>query len=220
MSVRLFFYGSIFLLSNLFVFPIASVMETRELFQKAIEAFDRANSEDPNWESLNGEKIPREVLYARRMTRQLEKFAPDAAEEVQLAARSQHIKRWSIARSEFPDGRAGYHKWRTALGKYHAEEAGKILLELGYEPTRVERVQTLLQKKGIKRDSDIQLLEDVVCLVFLEHYFADFARKHAEPAIIDILQKTWGKMSEAGHRAALELELSAEARALVEKALA
>ena len=115
--------------------------------------------------------------------------------------------------------RAGYYQWRTRLGAFHAEVAGQILREVGYEDTVISRVQSLLRKERLKQDPETQLLEDVICLVFLEHYFAEFARGHDEAKLLTILRRTWAKMSERGREAALKLEMPAAARTLVENAL-
>jgi hypothetical protein len=189
-------------------------------FREALARFDSANAEDPRTEVADGEALPYELLYARRMSARLEAFAPEASEAVRLAARSQHIRRWTIPRSAYPTGRIGYKQWRNALLKFHAETAGAILRAVGYDDATVERVQTLLQKQRLKRDPDVQTLEDVICLVFLEHYFADFAGQHDDDKLVGILRKTWAKMSPAGHDAALALALPPPLRALVEKALA
>ncbi len=197
-----------------------SVDSDSELFRDAIERFDRANSEDPNKEVHESEEHPRELLYARRMTKWLERLEPDASESLRLAARCQHICRWTIPRSEFPMDRRGYHQWRTTLARFHAEKAGEILREVGYDEELITRVQSLLRKEQLKKNPDTQTLEDVICLVFLENYFSDFAKKHEEEKLITIVRKTWKKMSPRGHEAALQLELNSADRALVEKALA
>lgn len=188
-------------------------------FARAIARFDAVNAEDPRRDSVDGEFHPRELLYARRMSETLDRFAPDASEALRLAARAQHIQRWIVPRSEYPEGRAGYKRWRTRLMGHHAELAGGILREVGYGEDLVERVQMLLRKQGLKRDPEVQRLEDVVCLVFLEHYFDAFARDHEEGKLVEILGKTWMKMSEQGRAAALDLELSDRARRLVGLAL-
>ena len=193
---------------------------TATIFEKAIARFDETNAEDPRTEQDNGTEYPKELLYARRMTERLNAFLPEASEALQLAARCQHIRRWAIPRSEYPMNRRGYKQWRNALARYHAETAGEILREVGYEEEMVEQVQSLIMKKRLKRDADAQVLEDVVCLVFLEHYFADFAQEHEEDKLIDILQKTARKMSPAGLDAATKLELPDETRALLQKAVA
>jgi hypothetical protein len=188
-------------------------------FSRAVERFDEVNAADPRMDRLNGEMHPRELVYARRMTDALARFEPDASEALRLAARAQHIQRWILPRSEFPDGRSGYKRWRTQLMAHHAEVASGILREVGYGDPVVERVTSLLRKQGLKRDPEVQTLEDVICLVFLEHYFDDFARDHEDEKLVEILGKTWAKMSERGRAAALELRLSEKGARLVRLAL-
>jgi hypothetical protein len=184
-------------------------------FQAAIEKLDAANAQDPTL--ISG--APAELVYARRMTDWLHRLYPDAAEALQLAARAQHIRRWKIPRSRYPMTRQGYHQWRTTLYSFHADEAEKILREVDYDNIIIERVRSLLRKEKLKADPQTQALEDVACLVFLENYFADFALKHDEKKVIDILRRTWKKMSDHGQAAAMQLPLPAEARRLVEMAL-
>jgi hypothetical protein len=187
----------------------------------AFRLFDAANAEDPNLDpDETGRLVPKEVLYAQRMTACLGRVAPDAPEAVQLAARAQHIRRWSIPRADFPMTRPGYHQWRNTLKKYHAELAGQLLAQVGYEPDTITRVQELLQKLRLKDDPEMQLLEDVICLVFLEYYFLPFAAQHPEEKVMEIVRKTWPKMTERGHALALQLPFTPEAMALVTKALA
>jgi Domain of unknown function (DUF4202) len=188
-------------------------------FEAAISRFDAVNAEDPNVEQAEGTTYPKEVLYARRMTACLNRVAPDASEALQLAARCQHIRRWAIPRKDFPMDTQGYNKWRNTLKKLHGEIAGQILAEVGYEPELIERVQFLVQKRQLKIDPEVQLLEDVVCLVFLEYYFLDFAAQHPEDKVIDIVQKTWRKMTPRGQQLALQLDLPEHAKTLVGKAL-
>ncbi len=188
-------------------------------FSKAIAAFDALNSKDPNIEVFEGKDYAKEILYAQRMSQRLLVFEPDASEALQLAARCQHLCRWEIARNEYPTGRVGYHQWRNRLKKLHADKAGEILTEVGYNQEVIKRVQFLVLKKQLKKEAATQILEDVICLVFLEFYFAKFAAKHTEEKVIDILRKTWQKMSERGQAAALQLPLSADAKAIIGKAL-
>lgn len=188
-------------------------------FQKAIKLFDQANSQDPNVEIWEGKEYPKEVLYGERMTAMLESFDANASEEVQLAARCQHICRWEIPRSSYEMNRPGYLKWRTELKKYHAQKAIEILASVGYGTEIQEKVSFLLQKKQLKRNEDTQTIEDVICLVFLQFYFDPFVAKHSDEKIIDIVQKTWKKMSEKGHDAALQLSYSDQGLFLVKKAL-
>ncbi|WP_212590454.1 DUF4202 domain-containing protein [Hymenobacter gelipurpurascens] len=150
----------------------------------------------------------------------LTRVAPEAPEAVHLAARCQHIRRWAIPRHTFPLDRAGYHQWRNSLKKFHAQAAGELLVEAGYKRDLVDRVQALLQKQELARDADAQLLEDVVCLVFLEHCFLDFAQQHPEEKVVDIVRKPWRNMTSQGQQLALQLPLPAAAQVLIGKALA
>ncbi len=188
--------------------------------EQALERFDAMNAEDPNTETVDGEERPKELVYGRRMSERLAVFAPGAPETVKLAVRAQHLRRWLLPRSDFPMDRAGYLTWRTRCAKMHADLAAGVLEEVGYEPDTVARVKKILTKRGLKSDPEVQLLEDTACLVFLEHYAAEFAGKHPEEKVIDIVQKTWKKMSDAGHAAALQLPLDPGVKAVVEEALA
>ena len=188
-------------------------------FDDALARFDQANAEDPNHELIGDTPQPKELVYAQRMTAWLDRLAPDASEPLRLAARCQHIRRWVIARSEFPPGREGYRRWRTTLAAYHAQTAGTILRKAGYGDATVARVEALVRKVRLKADADTQTLEDVICLVFLEHYLPAFATQHDDAKLVDILRKTWRKMSERGRSAALQLDLAPEIRTLVEKAI-
>jgi len=190
-----------------------------ERFNAAIARFDAANAEDPMTEIFQGASYPKELLYAQRMTTWLDKLAPDASEALRLAVRCQHIRRWTIPRHTYAMDRTGYLRWRTTLAKFHADTAAAILGDVGYDDATIRRVQTLLRKESLKRDPEVQCLEDVICLVFLENYLAEFATQHDEAKIIDILQKTWKKMSAHGHEVALTLPMSPEAYRLVEQAL-
>ncbi len=190
-----------------------------ERLDDAIARIDAANAEDPNREFVDGAARPKEVVYAERMTGWLEKLAPEASEALRIAARAQHIERWTMPRAEFPDGREGYLRWRTTLAKFHAERTAGIIAEAGYEADVIDRVKGLLRKHRLKTDPEVQTLEDVACLVFLESYFADFSKRHDEAKVIGIVQKTWAKMSPRGHDAALALDMHDDARILVEKAL-
>ncbi|HKK12400.1 MAG TPA: DUF4202 domain-containing protein, partial [Flavobacteriaceae bacterium] len=146
-------------------------------------------------------------------------FEPDASEALQIATRAQHICRWKISREDYPMDRVGYLKWRETLKRMHADITAEILKTVDYDSEFIERVSFLITKKKIKRDEESQVIEDVICLVFLEYYFEDFATKHEDQKIIDILRKTWAKMSEKGHEAALKLSYSPKGTFLVKKAI-
>ncbi len=190
-----------------------------EQFALALEKIDAANAADPKRIPYEGKEIPGEVLYGRRMSAWLERLYPEASPALRLAARAQHIRRWEVPRDQYPTGRTGYLRWRTALYAFHAEAAAEILSEIGYDPETTQRVRYLIQKKNLTRDAETQALEDVVCLVFLEFYFADFSERHPAEKVIDIVRKTWRKMSEIARTAALTLPLQPPARGLVERAL-
>jgi hypothetical protein len=195
-------------------------MTLPDRFESAIERFDAANAEDPNVDVHDGRAIPKELLYARRMSEALGRIEPESSEAVRLAVRSQHIRRWEIPRSNYAKDRDGYRRWRTELGRFHAETASRILREVGYDEATIEHVESLLRKERLKTDPDCQLLEDVICLVFLEHHSSAFIQEHDEEKLINIFRRTWKKMSARGQQAALRLELHPRVRALVEKALA
>lgn len=175
-------------------------------YQAAIAAFDKANSEDPNLETFDGQEYPKELLYAQRMTEMQERFAPDASEAVKLACRAQHIQRWKSPRSDYPMDKKGYMLWRTNLYKFHADTAGRLMKEVGYDDAMVERVKTIVGKKELKTNPETQLMEDVVDLVFIEHYMLHFAAQkpdYDEAKWIVIIKKTWDKMSDRAHEFAL-----------------
>ncbi len=194
-------------------------MPNQDKLQHAFQLFDIANQQDPNTEAFEGKSYPKELLYAQRMTGQLNRFYSDASEALQLTARCQHICRWKIARDSYPMNREGYLRWRQELKKFHAEKAATILQEVGYSEEMIAKVKFLLLKKQLRKNEETQILEDVICLVFLEYYFEAFAMKHPKEKTTDILQKTWRKMSEKGQKAALELPLSEYALSLVSEAI-
>lgn len=189
-------------------------------FTEAVRRLDAANAADPNVTVAGGEPVPHELHYARRMTQWLERLEPGASEALRLAVRCQHLQRWLIPRSQYPMTRAGYHRWRTDLGRFHADRAAEILRGVGYDDATIGRVQSLVRKEGLKTDPETQTLEDAACLVFLEEEFGEFADRHEQAKVVNILVRTWGKMSERGRAAALALDLPAPQRALIGKALA
>lgn len=197
-------------------------MKRRERLEQTMNAIDAANAEDPTKEIVDGEERPAALLYGERMSAWVDTLRPDSPHALRIAARAQHIRRWEISRDDFPQGKAGYHKWRTTLYKFHGEKAAEIMQEAEYEEEVCARVKAILKKKKLKTDPDVQTLEDAAALVFIQHHFVDFTRRNdmTEAKLIDILQKTWAKMSEQGHEAALGLELPEVTAALVKKALA
>lgn len=194
-------------------------MATTDKLLLAFQQFDEANKQDPNTEVFEGTTYPKEVLYGIRMTERLNAFDPNASEALRLTARCQHICRWEIPRESYEMNREGYLRWRQELKKFHATKAASILEDIGYDKETIDNVKFLLQKKQLKKNEETQTLEDVICLVFLEFYFEPFAHKHPEDKTIDILQKTWRKMSTRGQEAALKLPLSKFSLDLITKAL-
>lgn len=191
-----------------------------ERFSRAIAAFDAYHEKDPNTEIENGKVYPKELLYARRMTERLSRFAPEAGDVIQLAARCQHIGRWEIPRESFPMDKKGYLQWRNAEKIYHARIAEQILNDAGYEGQTIESVKALLLKKELYTNDHTRLLEDVACLVFIEFYLADFAAKHDDDKVVDILQKTAKKMSPSGISAISEITLPDKIALLISRAVA
>ena len=188
-------------------------------FDTSIRRFDEENSRDPNTELLDGVARPREWVYAQWLTGWVHRLCPDASEELRLAARCQHLCRWTIPRDSYPMTRAGYLKWREDLKKFHAQRAGEILREVGYDENVIERVQALNLKKNFPRDPESRILEDALCLVFLEHQLADLAAKTSEDKVITAVRKSWQKMSPAGQAEALKLPFGPREKALLERAL-
>ena len=189
-------------------------------FEAAIRSFDRENSLDPKLEIVEGLGRPRELLYAERLTDWVLKLCPDAPEELRLAARCQHICRWMVPRASYEMTRSGYLKWRNDLKQFHADKAGEILRETGYPEEIVSKVQALNLKRNFPKDPASRVLEDALCLVFLQFQFADLAAKTADDKVINALQKSWKKMTPAAREQALLLNFGPKEKSLLERALA
>jgi hypothetical protein len=188
-------------------------------FADAVRRFDRENSLDPNQETVNGEPVPRELVYARRLTDWILRLVPQASEELRLAARCQHIRRWESPRNGYPMTRAGYLKWRADLKKFHAQKAGEILRECGYDELTILRVQELNLKKNFPADPEVRVLEDALCLVFLEFQLAELAGRSEEDKMVNAVRKSWEKMTESGRVAALKLEFGDREKRIIQLAL-
>jgi hypothetical protein len=199
--------------------------EQQTLLDRAIALVDAANSEDPNKVTLDGKDWPKELLYSQRMSDMLQRFRPDADAAQQLAIRAQHVQRWKSPRDAYPMDRIGYLQWRKELYKIQAETAVGLLQQAGYGQDVTDRVRAAVAKQRIKENPDTQLLEDVTDLVFLEHYLLEFAEKHPEydeDKWLDILRKTWKKMSEDAQAFALSgsIKLPESLVPLIQKAVA
>jgi hypothetical protein len=187
---------------------------------RAIAAIDAANAADPDTIEVRGEVRPKEQAHAEMMTEWVRRLDPDANDAQLIAARAHHLRRWSIPRDSYPEGRPGYLRWRTTLKKQHAEEVGEILEREGYAPEEIDCVQRIVRKDGLKTDPMVQTHEDALCIVFLETQLLDLARDQGDDKTVDIIRKTVVKMSERGIEAAMALDLPAEALALIGRALA
>jgi len=188
-------------------------------FQNASAWIDAENAQDPNTEIDQSQSQPKELLYSNRMYKKLMDFYPNASEEVQIACKAQHICRWKMPRETYPMDRVGYLKWREDLKKFHAKTTAAILEKAGYNETFTARVSFLIEKKLLKKDSETQLLEDVICLVFLEYYLEPFVAKHDTEKLKNIILKTWNKMSEKGQQEALKINFTATSLQLIKEAL-
>jgi hypothetical protein len=188
-------------------------------FQKAIEAFDRANAEDPHTIVINGVARPRELVHAERLSAWVTRLEPSASETLLLAARCQHIQRWQVPRDSHPAGRVGYLQWRTQLARFHADTAARLLTEAGYEQESIDAVRRINLKQNLRSSSDMVVMEDALCLSFLEFEFDDFVAKYPAEKVIEVVQKTWQKMSARAHELALTLPFSVAGLALVTRAL-
>ncbi|HLH53086.1 MAG TPA: DUF4202 domain-containing protein [Verrucomicrobiae bacterium] len=187
-------------------------------FERAIRRFDEENAKDPHLLTQGDETGPRELIYARWLTEWVLRIEPQASEGLRLAARAAHLCRWTIARDAYPLTRAGYLRWRQDLKAFHAEKAASVLQEVGYDSATVAHVQALISKAAFPADPESRVLEDALCLVFLERQFADLASRSPEEKIVNALQKTWKKMTPQAREAAKQLTYSEKEKVLLEKA--
>jgi hypothetical protein len=184
-----------------------------------MSAIDAVNAEDPNLVKIDGKKLPAEFVYGYRMSETLDRMNPDASECLQIAARGQHIGRWKVPRKNYPPGRSGYLEWRRYQRDCQAKRLGDLMADSGYSSEDIERVGSLVKKKRLKVDADAQMLEDVICVAFLEHYLPGFMTRVDEEKLAGILAKTWKRMSERGHKFALQLQLPEGIPELLERGM-
>ena len=183
-------------------------MDDSERFDRAIAQFDLLNGRDPNLREVEGEAMPFELFFAKRLTEWTLRLEPEASEAALLAARCQHLCRWEIPRSEYPLGRAGYLAWRRDLKVFHADKSAEVLEKVGYGPETIDRVRSINLKKGLRKDAEAQLIEDALCLVFLQEQLDDLAAKTPEAKMVRILRKTFRKMSKRARQMATALPFS------------
>ena len=187
-----------------------------------VAEIDASNANDPRLDVVAAVSRPREVIYAERMTECLSRLYPNASEELRIAARAQHICRWQVPRANYPLGRDGYNAWRAACRDHHATLATAIMRRHAYAETQITQVVRIIKKEDLKRDRESQALENVVTVVFAEHYLADFIASRQdddEEKLVTILRKTLRKMDAVGHAAVLELDLPADAKRIVDNAV-
>ncbi len=190
---------------------------TANRFETVIRLIDEAHAADPTTVMVRGTPRPAELLYGQRMSSRLAVFCQAASEHLRIAVRAQHLERWKLPRSAYPMGKSGYFRWRNEQKKRHGARVSELMAEAGYDRDDCARVESLVRKEQLKRDREAQMLEDTACLVFMEHYMAGFAATKDAAAMIDIIAKTWRKMSDAGHAAALAMTFPPELAALVDK---
>jgi hypothetical protein len=200
--------------------PAQAKVVDQARFEAAIRRFDEENARDPNTETVAGVPCPREMVYAQRLTDWVLKLRPDASEELRLAARCQHLCRWIIPRSSYELTRAGYLRWRNDLKAFHARKSGEILRAVGYPEEMVAKVQALNLKSQFPNSPDSRVLEDALCLVFLESQFAELAARTGDDKMINALRKAWKKMTPQAHEWGLRLNYGAREKSLLEQALA
>jgi hypothetical protein len=194
-------------------------MEEEVRFSEAIRRFDEENARDPHLVIVDGPAWPHELVYAKRLTEWVLRLQPNASKPLLLAARSQHICRWLVPRNSYDMTRAGYLRWRNDLKQMHSKKSAEILREVGYDEATIARVVDLNLKKGLGRDEECQVLEDALCLVTLQYQLAELMEKTDRDKMINILQKTWKKMSEQAKAKALALPFTEAENALIREAL-
>jgi hypothetical protein len=187
--------------------------------QHVIALIDAANGRDPTMIGTADGPRPAEQAYGERMSARLDVFRPGAGDLVKIACRAQHLERWRLPRSDYPMDRPGYHRWRTEQKRRHAARLEQLMAKAGYDAGQAERAAALVRKENLRTDPDAQTLEDVACLVFLEHYAEDFAAGRDPDKLVAIVRKTWDKMSQEGRAAALRLDLPEAVGDLVNRAL-
>jgi len=188
--------------------------------QQVVEKIDQINDQDPNRD--NDPELGTQAstkLYGMRMSAMLQSFYPQASDLVRIAARAQHIKRWEYPRSDYPQGRKGYMQWRTHLYEVHARITSELMQQCGYSKPQCAHVEKMLKKRGLKKDPDVQTLEDIICLVFIRYYLSSFMQQHEEEKIIDIIRKTAAKMSPYALACTQKLDLAQEVTEVLGKAL-
>ncbi|WIA29511.1 hypothetical protein OEZ86_012012 [Tetradesmus obliquus] len=192
---------------------------TSPRLQQVLDAIDTLNAQDPRTVSWQGQDLPYELAYSQWLTEWVLQLQQQPSEELRIVARGQHVQRWKTPRSSYPEGKAGYFQWREGLKASHAATVVEIMQAAGYDEASQQRVTRFILKKDLKKDPENQVVEDALCLVFMQHQFADLLTKEGPDKMVDIVRKTWAKMGEGGRAAALSLALPADQAAVVQRAL-
>jgi hypothetical protein len=190
-----------------------------ERLQRVFAAIDAVNAEDPHRVEVDGRQVPAELVYGQRITETLHRMVAEPSEPMRIAARGQHIGRWRLARKSYPEGRAGYLAWRRQQRVNQAEKLGQIMAAEGYGADDIVRVGILIRKENMLADAEVQIFEDIICVMFFEHYLGDFVSRVEQEKLADILVKTWRRMSPLGRRYALMLELPEVVTRLMQREL-
>jgi hypothetical protein len=190
-----------------------------ERLQRVLAAIDAVNAEDPNKVEVDGRQEPAELVYGRRITETLRRMVAAPSVPMWIAARGQHAGRWRLARRSYPEGRAGYLAWRREQRVNQAKRLGQIMATEGYGADDIARVGALIRKENMRADAEVQIFEDVICVMFFEHYLRDFLPRVTEEKLAEILVKTWGRMSPLGRRHALMLDLPQTVTHLMQREL-
>jgi hypothetical protein len=187
---------------------------------RACAAIDAANADDPHELVVAGVRRPKELAHAELVTAWVRRLAPEASDELLVAARGHHARRWTIPRDTYPDGRAGYLRWRRDLKQVHVDVVADAMRAAGFPASSIERAGAIVAKRDLAHDPEVQVLEDALCLTFLVTQLEELADKlHDDDKLVDVLVKTLPKMSDAAKGEALALELPPRGRALLEQAV-
>ncbi|MCY3958228.1 MAG: DUF4202 domain-containing protein [Chloroflexi bacterium] len=192
---------------------------TSARLRRALACIDEINRADPHQIQVRGESRPKELTHAAMVSAWIERLRPDADDALRIAAHGHHVRRWAIPRAEYPLGRRGYLRWRQALQEIHADTLGEVMTEAGYDTASIERARNLVRKRNLRRDADVQALEDALCLVFLETQLREFRTRQPDDRVADILRKTWDKMSAEARALAVELDLAPDDRRFLQRVL-
>ena len=192
---------------------------TSARLRQVLDRIDEINRADPHEIQVHGESRPKELTHAAMVSAWIARLRPNADDALRIAARGHHVRRWAIPRDEYPQGRRGYLRWRQALQELHAATLGEVMTEAGYNAAAIECVQDLVRKKNLRRDPDVQALEDALCLVFLETQLGEFRTRQPDERVTEVLRKTWDKMSAEARALAAELDLAPDDRRFLQRVL-